>query len=234
MQARRRAHQEFSCKVGPGRHATFPRTCETAVKIKNMVIRVIGVASVGLALLLAGCGAVTRPAAAPTPTVSDEVRIGEVIARVSQAHASSDHDNIAALTCAKYRDQADAPSPDDVPPMNALPLDVFSTMSPETLAERLGVEYAGASAESLRVLADALIRRDEAAYTDAMAEVMAQTMKVRVDKLENVVVNGDTATADASLVIGTGGKMSYTTDVSQFTLVKEDGRWKDCTPQDDE
>ena len=113
--------------------------------------------------------------------------------------------------------------------MNALPLDLFATMSPETLAERLGEEYAGASAESLRALADALIRRDEAAYIEAMAEVMVQTMEVRIDKFENLVVNGDTATADASLVISTGGKMSYTTDVSQFTLVKEDGQWKDCT-----
>jgi hypothetical protein len=117
--------------------------------------------------------------------------------------------------------------------MNALPLDVFSTMSPEELAERLGVEHTGASAESVRALADALIRRDEAAYAEAMTDVMVQTMKVRVDKLENVVVNGDTATADAALVISTGGKMSYTTDVSQFTLVREDGQWKDCTPQDE-
>ena len=62
---------------------------------------------------------------------------------------------------------------------------------------------------------------------------MVQTMQARIDKLEHVVVNGDTATADASLVISTGGKASYTTDVSQFTLVKEDGRWKDCTPQDE-
>ena len=197
-----------------------------------MVIRVIGVAFVGLALLLAGCGAFNAPAPS-IPTVSDEDQIRHVIARVSEAHTSSDRDAIAALTCAKYRDQTSALSPDDVPPMNALPLDVFSTMSPEELAERLGVEYTGASAESVRALADALIRRDEAAYTEAMADVMVQTMKVRVDKFENVVVNGDTATADAALVISTGGKMSYTTDVSQFTLVREDGQWKDCTPQDE-
>jgi hypothetical protein len=117
--------------------------------------------------------------------------------------------------------------------MNAMPLDLFSTMSPEKLADGLGQEYAGASPESVRALADALIRRDEAAYIDAMTEVMMQTMKVVVDKLGNVVVNGDTATADASLVISTGGKTSYTTDVSQFTLVKEDGQWKDCTPPDE-
>jgi hypothetical protein len=169
-----------------------------------------------------------------TPTASDEDRIRDVIDRVAEAQGGADDGDLAAWTCAKYRDDiATGPSLDDVPPMNALPLDVFSTMSPEELAERLGVEYTGASAESVRALADALIRRDEAAYTEAMADVMVQTMKVRVDKLENVVVNGDTATADAALVISTGGKMSYTTDVSQFTLVREDGQWKDCTPQDE-
>jgi len=65
-----------------------------------------------------------------------------------------------------------------------------------------------------------------------MAEVMVETMEVRIDKFENLEIDGDTATADASLVISTGGKTSYTTDVTQFMLVKEDGRWKDCSPQD--
>jgi hypothetical protein len=195
-----------------------------------MVIRIIGVAFVGVALVLGGCGTVTRPAAAPKATISNEDQIRTVIARAAQAHASSDYDNIAALTCAKYYDQVGEPSPDDVPPMNAMPLDILGTMSPETLAQRLGVEYSGASPESLRALADALIHRDEAAYTEAMADVMVQTMRVHIDKFENLAINGDTATADASLVISTGGKTTYTTDISAFELVKEDGRWKDCTP----
>jgi hypothetical protein len=198
-----------------------------------MVIRNIGVAFVGLALLLAGCSACTRPAPAPRATVSDEDQIRSVITRAAQAHAASDYDSIAALTCAKYLRQIGAPSTDDVPPMNALPLEIFSTMSPETLAERLGEEYAGASTDALRRLADALIRGDEAKYTEAMAEVMVETMEVRVDKFENLEIDGDSATADASLVIGTGGKTSYTTDITQFVLVKENGRWKDCSPQDE-
>jgi hypothetical protein len=61
---------------------------------------------------------------------------------------------------------------------------------------------------------------------------MAQTVKVRVDKVENLVVDGDTATADVTLVASTGGKMSYTADASPITLVKEDGRWTDCTQPD--
>jgi flavin-binding protein dodecin len=118
--------------------------------------------------------------------------------------------------------------------MNTLPLDAFASLPPDKLAESLGDEYTGASPESLRALADALVRRDEAAYKVAMAEVMAQSMKIRVDKVENIVVKGDTATADVTLVIGAGGKVNYTEDPTQVVLVKEDGQWKDCTPQDAE
>ena len=194
-----------------------------------MVIRTAGVAIVGAALVLSGCSTVRDPAQ-PRPTASDNERIQDVITRVSEAQGPFDEDTIAELTCAKYRDQASAPTTEDVPPMNALPLDVFATVPPDKLAEDLGREYAGASAESVRALVDALQARDEAAYEVAMAEVMAQTVQIRVDKVENVVVDGDSATADVTVVASTGGKASYTPDPFQITLVKEDGRWKDCTP----
>jgi predicted Rdx family selenoprotein len=58
-------------------------------------------------------------------------------------------------------------------------------------------------------------------------------MQFKLGKIENVLVNGDTATADVTLIIDTGGQFTYTADPSQFTLVKEDGQWKDCTPLDE-
>lgn len=197
-----------------------------------MVIRIIGVAIVGSATLLAGCGSdtVSAPAPTPTSTVSNEDQIRDLIDRVSTAQGTSDVEGVQALTCTKYRDLVSEPEPTDVPPMNVLPLDAFSGMPPEKLADALGAEYAGASDASVRALADALLQRDEAAYKVAMAKVMAETMKARVDKVENLTVNGDTATADVTLVIGTGGKVSYTTNPNQITLVKEDGEWKECTP----
>jgi hypothetical protein len=106
-------------------------------------------------------GTVSAPAPTSTSTISDEDQISDVITRVSEAQAAVDIEKIASLTCAKYRDQVSGPSPDDVPPMNTLPLDA---------------EYAGASKETVQALADALIRRDEAAYKVAMAKVMAETM----------------------------------------------------------
>jgi hypothetical protein len=200
-----------------------------------MVIRIIGVAIVGTTALLAGCGSDTASAPAPTPTstVSNEDQIHDLIDRVSTAQGTSDVEGVRALTCTKYRHLVNEPSPTDVPPMNVLPLDAFAGMPPEKLADALGAEYAGASDASVRALADALLQRDEAAYRVAMAKVMAETMKIRVDKVENLVVNGDTATADVTLEIGTGGKVSYTTNPNQITLVKEGGEWKECTPPRD-
>jgi hypothetical protein len=208
-----------------GLHPTGPVAGRLQSQV--MVTRIAFVALVGVAALLAGCA---KTAPAPKATISDEDQIVNVVARAAKAHVSQDSAGIASSTCAKYRDQAGAPTPVEVPPMNALPLDAFSTMTPDQLAEALGKEYTGASAEAVRALAEALISRDEAAYTEAMADVMTQTMQVRVDKVENLEIDGDTATVEATLVISTGGQVSYTQDGSQFTLVKEDGQWKDCTP----
>jgi hypothetical protein len=189
--------------------------------------RIIGVALIGIASLVAGCGSLTGPDPR-TPTLSDEDQIRRVIALVTEG--GFDFDAVAPLTCAKYRDQVGVLSEDDVPPMNALPLDVFSSMPPATLEERLGAEYAGASDESVHALVEALLSRDEAAYSVAMADVMAQTVKLRLDEVDNIAIDGDTATADATVVGSTGGKTSYT-DTGEVTLVKEDGLWRDCTPQ---
>ena len=190
-----------------------------------MTVRSIGVGLIGIVLVVAGC---TRSAPAPKPTVSEENQILSVIDRVSQG--LSDPDTVAKLTCAKYRDNVSGPSADDVPPMTALPLDLFSSMPPDVLVEQLGEEYAGASEASVRALVDALLRRDEPAYKEAMAKVMAETMQIRVDKVENLKITGDTATADVTLVLSTGGTISRTSDAGEIELVKEDGRWMDCTP----
>jgi hypothetical protein len=139
-----------------------------------MAIRIISAALIGTAaLLLSGCGADAASASppAPTSTVSGEDQIRDVIARVSEAHGTSDFAKIAPLTCAKYREQASEPIP--------------------------------------------------------------APMQFKLGKIENVLVNGDTATADVTLIIDLGGQFTYTADPSQFTLVKEDGQWKDCTPLDE-
>lgn len=193
--------------------------------IRNLVRnRKSAILLIGIVPLLAGSGAVAR--AAPG---SDEEQIRQVVIQVAE---TSDPDVIASLTCAKYLDslggsETTVPLTDVVPPMSVYPELVF-TIDPDQLARNMANEYTGASPESLRALADALHRRDEAAYTTAMADVMSQTLTMRVDKVTNVVVTGDTATADATIVASMGGKMSYT-DVAKLSLVREGGQWKDCT-----
>ena len=142
-----------------------------------MVTRIVTAAIAGIAPLLAGFGAVAQ--AAPG---SDEDQIRQVVIQMAE---TSDPAVITSLTCAKYLDplggsETAVPMTDIVPPMSVYPEVVF-TIDPDQLARNMANEYTGASPESLRALADALHRRDEAAYTTAMADVMTQSLTMRVD-----------------------------------------------------
>jgi hypothetical protein len=58
---------------------------------------------------------------------------------------------------------------------------------------------------------------------------------ITINKIENVVVNGDTATADVtghaqSIVAGQTG--ADDTDKTTLTLTREDGQWRYCTMQE--
>jgi hypothetical protein len=60
----------------------------------------------------------------------------------------------------------------------------------------------------------------------AMKDVMKNSMTLRLDKVDNIVVTGDTATADITMTT-TVGKPPQT-QVDQATLARENGQWKDC------
>jgi hypothetical protein len=62
----------------------------------------------------------------------------------------------------------------------------------------------------------------------AMKDVMKKSMTLRLDKVDNIVVTGDAATADLTMTAIVGAKPSRT-QVDQATLVREGGHWKDCT-----
>ena len=102
-------------------------------------------------------------------------------------------------------------------------------MGAKAFAAQLGQEFAGASEQSLQAVADAVIRQDEAAYKPAMLDVVKQTMSVQLVKVDNIVVTGDTATADATLTQRVGDKEPQSR-TSPVTLVREGGTWLDCTP----
>lgn len=201
-----------------------------------MVIRTIWAASAGIAVLLAGCSsdkeAAPSSSASPSATASaaDQEEIKSLLNQAGEAANAWDGAKMAELTCEKYREQASSFA-DVVPPM-----DVFSsaaeaatTMGPEQFATLIGEQFNGASPEALRAVADAVIANDETAYQPAMLEVIKQSMNFKLEKVENIAVDGDTATADTTISY-TIGSQPAKSETTEATLIKENGKWMECTP----
>jgi hypothetical protein len=204
-----------------------------------MVIRIAGVGIAGIALLVAACGgqngttahsgSASAPAtSATTAAASNEDQIRDVLTKESQAFSAFDFDKVAEFTCAKYRDQAkDAGGA--IPPMSMFPASAASSIGAQAFADQLGAQFGGASRQSLLAVADAVIKQDEPAYKAAMLDVVKQTMSVQLVQVENILVSGNTATADATVTQRVGTKPPDTR-TSPANFVLEDGQWKDCTP----
>ncbi|MFG1932028.1 hypothetical protein ACGFK1_15480 [Mycobacterium sp. NPDC048908] len=208
-----------------------------------MYIRIAGIAMLAAALVLGGCGdkgdatatqtssaardSSAAPPATPTPKASDEDQIRDVITQESAAFGAWDFAKVGQFTCQKFRDHA-ASVDSAIPAMKMFSADAASSMGAQAFAAQLGEEFAGASEQSLQAVADAIIRQDEPAYKAAMLDVVKQSMSIQLVKVDNIVVNGDTATADATLTqrMGTKEPQSRTTPV---TLLREGGSWLDCT-----
>jgi hypothetical protein len=193
-----------------------------------MVIRVIGVAIVGLALVLVGCGADTASAPPPAPisTLSDEDQIREVLTEAIDATSNWDDAKMAELSCAELRDAVTFDYM--VPPMSTFPRDRVASIGPEQFANNLAEQFTGASDESVLAVAEAVMNNNDAAYLMAMKDVMKNSMTLRLDKVDNIVVTGDAATADITMTTTVGAKPPQT-QVDQATLARENGQWKDCT-----
>jgi hypothetical protein len=195
-----------------------------------------------ITLLLAGCGGHEGSTAAPTssaapassapstPTASDEDQIREVLTQEGAALSTWDLEKVGELTCAQFREQAKS-TEGAVPPMNMFPLEASASIGPQALADQIGAQFTGASAQSLRAVADAIIGRNDAAYKTAMLDVVKQSSSIKLDKVDNIVVQGNIATSDVTLT-QTVGNQPPNTRTEAARLVKEGGQWKDCTPPD--
>ena len=77
---------------------------------------------------------------------------------------------------------------------------------------------------------DGVTDGEEAEIKAGLAMVHGFIGEITIDKIENVTVNGSTATAKVTF------KMGEETDTSEMTLTKVDGKWKmgveDAFPQD--
>lgn len=205
-----------------------------------MNIRIAGVAIVGIALLLAGCGADTgstkaqtsaaaqTSTAAPKPAASDADQIREVLTKEAAAFSAWDFDKVAEFTCAQFREQAKSID-SAIPPMSTFPAADAASIGAQAFADQLGKQFNGASPESLRAVADAVIRQDEGAYKPAMLDVVKHSMSFQLVEVDNIVVKGDTATADAMVTRRTGTQPPDTR-TTPANMIREDGEWKDCTP----
>jgi hypothetical protein len=179
--------------------------------------------------LFAGCGSDSAPPPAPAaPKVSDEDQIRGLLTKEGEAFSTWDIDAVAGLTCKQYREES-ASLDEMVPPMDMFPAEESAAIGPDNFAALLGQQFTGATPESLRAVADAVIRQDQPAYQSAMLEVMKQVYTIRLEKVENIVVDGDSATAETTISQGMGTEPAQS-EVTTVKLVREDGEWKDCTP----
>ena len=193
-----------------------------------MVIRIIGAVLVGFTPLFAGCSTASAPAPQAAPAVSDEDQIRDVLEQEGDAISTWDGAKLAALTCAEYRDQAGS-FEDMAPPMSSFQIPGIETVTPEALAEQIVVGFPGATDESALAAAEAVLSNDQVAYQTAMTEVMQQSTTIKLEKVDNIKVDGDTATADLTLSLTVAGREAPSEDRG-VTLIREDGKWLDCTP----
>ncbi|MBF6161396.1 hypothetical protein [Nocardia cyriacigeorgica] len=193
----------------------------------------IGLAFVAVAAV--GCGSEESTTAA-TSSVSaaadteggDAQQIRDLIAQQEPAMATFDFDRIAELTCTKYRDQVKNLPDTMFPPLSSAgTAEEFAAKPADQLAAALKAEYPAASDESINNLVDAFIRYDEPAYKAANLAIMRETTTVTVDKVDNIKVTGDTATADLTTTWKNEGAESET-KTEPNAYVKEDGKWLDC------
>lgn len=202
-------------------------------------------AAAAAGLVLVGCGSekTDPPAAsgssatssAPVSTSAaaaggDAQQITDLVQAQADAFNAGDWDALGQLTCAKYREQASDPASFLVPPITtfgtaeqAATLDAAQLTG--LLAEKFG---SAASPATLDRTAQAIVAYDEAAYQDAMLDLLTESAQLIVDKVDNIKVTGDTATADvtATRVMGDSAPQA-TTETTPF--VRENGRWLDCT-----
>ena len=203
-----------------------------------MDIRIAGVAVIAIALVGAGCGDKSAPGAAstssaaptsaPAPKASDEDQIREVLTQEGAAFTEWDFAKVGDFTCPQFREQAMS-TDGAIPPMSMFPASAAASLGPQGFADQLGAQFAGASNDSLLAVSNAVIHQDEPAYKTAMLDVVKQSMSVHLLQVDNIVVKGDTATADV-LLTQRMGKQPPDTKTTPATLARIDGKWLDCTP----
>jgi hypothetical protein len=196
-------------------------------------VKVVAVVAItAAALIVVGCSSNTEPASLRS-AVNDDQLVRAALIQEGAATSAWDFGTVASLTCEKYREHARSQWDRLLPPMSTFDDIEPAVLGPDTLGAILKDKIAGSSDETTSDLARALINRDQPAYAQAMKVVIQQTSSIKLVNVENVKVTGDTATADATITSALAGEPPRT-DTRLIQLVREGGRWKDCTPPTDE
>lgn len=201
-----------------------------------MVIRacVVGIA----VLAVAGCGsesesapeATSSSAVASVAPVSAEQQIRDLVAQEGKALSGFDFNRLAELTCVQYREAVRNQVDTLFPPISAAGAPGELAGAPvDLLTSGFKRQHPTASDATINQLVDALIRYDEPAYKAANLEILRQTSKASIDKVENIKVTGDKATADLTTT-WVFGENPPATATQPNAFVKENGRWLDCQP----
>lgn len=211
---------------------------------ETMKVLVVGAGLAGVLLAATGCGgssdpepgspaSMTAPQTSVTTTVasSDEQLITELVEQEAAAFAAWDLDTIVELTCQKYRKDARAAAQTmtefaTLPLLPVLPSE-SSAASPTETADVVREAFPTASEATIERVVDAVVRSDEAAIDDAMDQLLAETTSVKIEKIENITVTGDSATADVTTTAEALGQPPET-KTDHIPFVREDGQWKDC------
>lgn len=210
-------------------------------------VRIVATAA-AVGLVLAGCGSeksetaetsetstsATSSAAETTPpaaaSADDDQAIRDLVQAQADAFSEGDWEALGQLTCAKYREQASDPGSFLVPPISTFGTpQQAATMDVAQLSGLLRQQFgSGASPATLDRIAQAIVAYDEAAYQAAMLDLLTESSTLTIEKIDNVRVAGDTATADVTLTRVMGDTAPKTTTEST-PFVREDGRWLDCS-----
>lgn len=212
------------------------------------MVRVIHMmaAATAVVLTLSGCGgsdtsdtaessasstSSSAPASTTVAAADDEQQIRDLVQAQADAFSEGDWDALAEMTCAQYREQMSDPGQTLVPPITQFGTkEQAAAVDPVKLSEQLRQEFgSNVSQETSDRVAQAILAYDEPAYQAAMLDLMVESSTMTVDKVENIVITGDTATADVTMSQAMGDQAPETrTEPTPY--VREDGVWLDCTP----
>ncbi|MBX7433596.1 nuclear transport factor 2 family protein [Mycobacterium sp. Y57] len=207
-----------------------------------MGIRIGTVATAAAVLTLAGCSSEdssentsappesSAPSTPVTAAADDEQQIRDLVDAQTDAFAAGDWAALADLTCSEFRERVSDPGQFLVPPLDMFgPREQVTSLSPAQVSDLLAQRFgSGVSPETLDRVAQAIVAYDDAAYRDAMLDLMTESTTVTVDNVENIEIDGDSATADITTTRVMGDNPPATsTDSTPY--VREDGEWLDCS-----